>query len=578
MQEKKGMPAQNSDVASILQEFSDILEIEGANQYRVRAYRTAAQAVRGLPHNVRTLVQQDQDLTKFPGIGKEMALKIREIVNTGNLEALQKARERVSPELVKLMYLQSLGPKRVKALNEKLGINSIQDLQQAAEAGKIAQLPGFGTKTQATILKEIKRFQGKEVRFRIDEVEDIARTLVEHLSGIAGVQQVEAAGSFRRRKETVGDLDILVTGNIPSELMQAFVSHEDVTEILSHGETKSSVLLRNGLQVDLRFMEQKSFGAALHYFTGSKAHNIAVRKHALQFGFKINEYGVFDDEEMVAGLTEEEVYARIGLAYIEPELREDRGELEAAAEGKLPKLIMTEDLRGDLHVHSKATDGRSTLEELAVAARDFGYEYLGISDHTHNLSVVKGLDPERLALQMEEIDRINDKLSGIKLLKGSEVDILMDGSLDLPDWILKKLDYCICSVHTGFNLSRQAQTERILRAMDNPWFRILGHPSGRLIGKREPYKVDLERIIAGARDRGCILELNSQPDRLDLDDVHCKAAKEMGVKVAVTSDSHHKDGFYVIRYGLGQARRGWLEKEDVINTLSLKEFEQLMKR
>jgi len=569
------MPAHNSDVASMFEELADILEIEGANPFRVRAYRNGARAVGGLSQSLRDLVPRDEDLTQYPGIGQELAAKIKEIVDTGSLSALEEARQRVSPDLVSLMHIQGLGPKRVKALHDKLGVNSLADLQQAAAEGKVAELSGFGAKTQESILEEIERFQGEEKRYKLAVVEDVAATLSRHLEQQNGVQEVQVAGSFRRRKETVGDLDILVTGNRSDEVMQALVNYEDVRQVLAHGQTKSSVIMKNGLQVDLRFVEQDSFGAALHYFTGSKAHNIAVRRLALDRELKVNEYGVFQGDQKVAGKSEEEVYASVGLPYIVPELREDRGELEAAAKDRLPQLIQLNNVCGDLHVHTKATDGKNTLQELAQAAREMGYEYLGITDHTRNLSMVGGLDEHRLMEQMEEIEDVNTRFSGITLLKGSEVDILKDGSLDLPDWVLQKLDFCVCSVHTAFNLSREKQTERILRAMDNPNCTILGHPSGRLIGSREAYDVDMERVLQGAGERGCILELNSQPDRLDLDDVYCKAAKELGVKVAISSDAHQIGNLGLIRYGVDQARRGWLEAEDVVNTRSLEELKKL---
>jgi DNA polymerase (family 10) len=572
------MPAHNNDVASMFTELADILEIEGANPFRVRAYRNAARAVSGLSYSLRDLVHQDEDLTQFSGIGEELAAKIKEIVDTGSLSALEKARQRVSPELVSLLHIQGLGPKRVKALHDNLGVNSLADLHQAATKGKVAELSGFGPKTQKSILDEIERFQGQEKRYTLASVEDIATDMVRHLEKQTGVKKVTVAGSFRRRKETVGDLDILVTGTRADQVMQALIDYEDTRQVLAHGQTKSSVVLKNGLQVDLRFVDQDSFGAALHYFTGSKAHNIAVRRLALDRDLKVNEYGIFQGEKKVAGKSEEDVYANVGLPYIEPELREDRGELEAAVKGELPWLIQKEDLCGDLHVHTKDSDGKNTLQELAKAAEDMGYEYLGITDHTKNLSMVGGLDEHRLMEQMEEIDSLNADLSGITLLKGSEVDILKDGSLDLPDWVLRELDYCICSVHTIFNLSAQKQTERILRAMDNPNCTILGHPSGRLIGSREPYALDMERILEGAREKNCILELNSQPERLDLDDVYCKAAKELGVQIAISSDAHQIGNLQLIRFGVGQARRGWLEAKDVVNTRSLQELKKLFKR
>jgi len=572
------MPTHNSDIESMLNELADILEIEGANPFRVRAYRNGARAVTGFSQSLVDLVQQEDDLTQYSGIGKELAAKIKEIAKTGTLSALEEARQRVSPDLVSLLHIQGLGPKRVKSLHEELGVESVQELKEAAASGKIAALSGFGKKTQESILEEIDRFQGQEKRFKMAEVEDVAFALVEHLQNVDGVDQVEIAGSFRRRKETVGDLDILVTGTRSAEVMDSLTSYEDVRQVLSHGQTKSSVVLKNDLQVDVRFVARESFGAALHYFTGSKAHNIAVRKMALDYDLKVNEYGVFRDDDLVAGRTEGEVYACVDLPYIEPELREDRGEFEAAAQGRLPALITSSDLRGDLHVHTNATDGRNTLEEMAKAAKESGYEYLGITDHTRNLTMVHGLDPDRLARQIDEIDEINDRSTGVTLLKGTEVDILENGKLDLPDWILERLDFCVCSVHTRFKLSRDTQTERVLRAMDNPNFTIFGHPSGRLIGSRSAYDLDMDRILHSALDKGCLLELNSQPDRLDIDDVTCKAAKDMGIKVVISTDAHRTADLGLVRFGLGQARRGWLEPGDVANTRPLEELRKLFKR
>jgi DNA polymerase (family 10) len=572
------MPIHNSDIESMLNELADILEIEGANPFRVRAYRTGARAVTGFSQSLVDLVQQKEDLTRYSGIGKELAAKIEEIARNGTLSALEEARQRVSPELVSLLHIQGLGPKRVKALHEELKVESVQDLKEAAASGKIAGLSGFGKKTQDSILEEIDRFQGQEKRFKTAEVEEVAHALVEHLQKMDGVDQVEIAGSFRRRKDTVGDLDLLVTGDRSTGVMDGLTSYEDVRQVLSHGQTKSSVILKNELQVDVRFVARESFGAALHYFTGSKAHNIAVRKMALDRDLKVNEYGVFRNDELVAGNTEEEVYACVDLPYIEPELREDRGEFEAAAQDRLPQLITARDLRGDLHVHTRATDGKNTLEEMARAAREFGYEYLGITDHTRNLTMVHGLDPDRLARQIDDIDEINDRITGVTLLKGTEVDILENGKLDLPDRILERLDFCVCSVHTKFKLSRDKQTERVLRAMDNPNFTVFGHPSGRLIGSRSPYDLDMDRILHGALDKGCLLELNSQPDRLDIDDVTCKAAKDMGIKVVISTDAHRTADLRLVRFGLGQARRGWLEPGDVANTRPLEELRKLFRR
>jgi len=572
------MPIHNSDVERMFNELADLLDIEGANPFRVRAYRNGARAISGLTRSVSDLVQEGEDLSRYQGIGKDLAQKIKEAVETGRLQSLDEAKERVDPALRTLMNIQGLGPKRIKALHEKLGITSAEGLRKAAQEGRIKSLSGFGAKTEQSILEELERFQGEEKRFSLAEVEDVAASLESFLEGIQGVDQVTVAGSYRRRKETVGDLDILVTAEKDSRATDHFVNHEDVVDVLSHGETRSSVVLRSGIQVDLRVVPEESYGAALHYFTGSKAHNIAVRKLGLDKGYKVNEYGVFEGDRQVAGRTETEVYAAMGLAYMEPELREDRGEIQAALEGALPELLREEDLRGDLHAHTEATDGKGSLADMAEAALELGYEYLGITDHTQHLTMTGGLDPDRLARQVEAIDEVNERMEGITLLKGTEVDILEDGSLDLPDWILERLDFCVCSVHSKFRLSRDKQTERVVRAMDNPNFTIFGHPSGRLLGSRSAYDIDMDRILKAALERGCLIEINSQPDRLDLTDTSCKAAKDMGVRMAISTDAHRTADLRLIRFGVSVARRGWLEPQDVVNTRSLSELRELFKR
>jgi DNA polymerase (family 10) len=395
---------------------------------------------------------------------------------------------------------------------------------------------------------------------------------------VENVGRVVAAGSYRRRKETVGDVDILVTFSGGCRVMDRFVRYDEVERVLSHGETRSTVILRGGLQVDVRVVDEESYGAALHYFTGSKPHNVAIRTMGVKMGLKINEYGVFRGERRIAGRTEEEVYARVGLACMEPELREDRGELEAAREGRLPRLVTQDDIRGDLQVHTHDTDGSAGLEEMADAAGRMGYEYLAITDHSRRVRMARGLDEKRLADQIRRIDRLNGRAGGPQILKSCEVDILEDGSLDLPDAILKELDFVIGSIHYNRNLSRERQTERVLRAMDNPLVNILAHPTGRLIGEREPYAIDLERVMEGARQRGCYLELNAHPDRLDMDDVYCKMAKEMGLRVPISTDAHSIDNLQFIKYGIYQARRGWLEPQDVLNTRPWEELGRLLRR
>ena len=477
------------------------------------------------------------------------------------------------------MQLGGLGPKRVRALHEELAIDSLDGLKEAVEAGRVHAVSGFGKKTEEGIKARLANWQGQEARTPLVEAEEVVKILVRYLAAGPGVEDVAPAGSFRRRLETVGDLDLLVACEDPVAIMDRFVGYEEVCEVVSKGETRSTVRLRSGMQVDLRVVPKASWGAALHYFTGSKAHNIAVRRRGVERGLKINEYGVFRGEDQIAGETEEAVYDSVGLAFIATELREDRGGVAAAESGTLPRLVSLEDIRGDLHVHTKASDGHDGLEAMAEAAAERGYEYLAITDHTKHLGVARGLDAERLAEQIDAIDRLNEKLDGrIRLLKGSEVDILEDGSLDLPDEILERLDLRVCSVHYKFELPERQQTERVLRAMDHRLFNILAHPSGRLIGARDAYAIDLERIIEGAAERGCCLEVNAQPSRLDLTDVACKMAKEAGVKVAISTDAHGRDGLNNMRFGVWQARRGWLGQADVINTRSLGELGRLLER
>jgi DNA polymerase (family 10) len=572
------MPVQNADVAEIFNKVGDLLDIQGANPFRVRAYRNAARTVSSLPRSVSEMIEGDEDLTALAGIGKDLAGKIREIVETGTLSQLEEIEKETPAELDKLMKVEGLGPKRVKALHQDLGISDLDELKEAAEKGKIRGLEGFGKKTEEKILEDLKQEHIREERIELPQAEQRAEPLVAYLKETKGIKRVTVAGSFRRRKETVGDLDILVTCKKGSRVMERFVQYEDVRKVVSRGKTRSTVVLRSGLRVDLRVLPQVSYGAALHYFTGSKSHNIAVRKLGVQKGLKINEYGVFRGDERVAGKTEEEVYGQVDLPYIEPELREDRGEVDVARKDQLPDLIELKDLRGDLHSHTKETDGHSDLKEMAEAAKDHGYEYLAVTEHSEKVSMAKGLDAERLARQIKAIDGLNENLEGIVLLKGIEVDILEDGSLDLPDDILSELDLTVCSVHYNRNLSKKKQTERIIRAMDNPHFNILAHPTGRLINEREPYDVDLEAVMEAAKDRGCFMELNAHPDRLDLTARHCQMAKEMNLKVVVSTDAHSPADLDFMRFGVDQARRGWLEAGDVLNTRTLKQLRKLLKR
>ncbi len=575
------MPVHNSEVAGIFSRIADLLEIKGENPFRIRAYRNAARTIGGMSKSAADLLEQGKDLKDLPGIGWDLADKVKTIVETGTHPLLRELEKELPPELPDLMKIQGMGPNKVKVLFEKLGVKSVKDLKKAAEKKKIQELHGFGETTEKKILEELGRVEDQiegRGRTKLAVAEQIAGPLVDYLKKEEGVNKLEVAGSYRRRKETVGDLDILATCKKDCRLMDRFVNYDEVEEILARGKTKSSVVLRSGIQVDLRVVPQVSFGAALHYFTGSKEHNIAVRKMGVKKSLKINEYGVFKGKKRIAGKTEKEVYRQVGLPYIEPELRENRGEFEAAKKNSLPRLIVLDKIKGDLHVHTKATDGHYSLEEMSDAARARGYEYMAITDHSRHVTVARGMDVKRLRKQIENIDKLNQKSKGIVILKSIELDILEDGSLDLPDEVLEELDLVICSIHYKFNLSRDKQTERILRAMDNPHFNILSHPTGRLINERRPYEISMERVMEAAREKGCYLELNAHPDRLDLNDNDCKMAKDMGVKLAIGTDAHRIDDLDLMRFGIGQARRGWLEAEDILNTRSWKELKKLLKR
>lgn len=572
------MPVHNADVAAVFEEMADLLEIEGSNPFRIRAYRNAARTLRDLPREVGAMLDEGEDLTELPGIGEDLAGKIKEVVETGTTAMLEQYRKKVPKTLTELLRIPGIGPKRVKALYHELGIRTLDQLQKAAQDGLVRSLHGFGDKTERYILDQLKKRAGEGRRFKLAVATQYAEALIAYLRESPGVKQVVAAGSYRRAKETIGDLDLLVTAAAGSPVMDRFVSYPEVEEILVQGATKASIRLACKLQVDVRVVPEDSYGAALQYFTGSKAHNVALRRLAQQHGLKLNEYGLFKGDRSVAGVTEESVYAAVGLPWVPPELRENRGEFEAARAGRLPALVEVVDLRGDLHAHTKATDGRNSIREMAEAARARGLEYLAITDHSRRLTMAKGLDPKRLFEQLEEIDRLSATLSGITLLKGIEVDILEDGTLDLPDEDLCRLDLVVGAVHSHFRLSRQKQTERILRAMDHPYFTILAHPSGRLIDERAPYDVDMARIIRHARERGCFLEVNAHPVRLDLTDTDCQMAKEEGAMFSINSDAHSILDFENLRYGVGQARRGWLEKNDVLNARPLHSLQPLLKR
>jgi DNA polymerase (family 10) len=568
----------NDEIAQTFDQLADLLEIDEANPFRVRAYRDAARMLRGLPEDVSAMLERGEDLSELPTIGKDLAGKIAEIVDTGHLQVLEDLKRTVPAGLAELTRIPGLGPKRVKLLYDRIGIKTPQALRAAAERGKLQRLKGFGPKSEENVLKFFKADRVLDKRTRLFDAQKIADRIVAHLAAFANQADITVAGSFRRCAETVGDLDIVVASAAPEKIMDHFATFDEIESIVGKGRTLATVRLRSGMQVDLRAVPRESYGAAVVYFTGSKAHNIALRKRGVGRGLKINEYGVFKGQRSIAGRTEKEVYAAVGLPFISPELREDRGEMEAAEKGRLPKLIEIEDIRGDLHVHTKASDGRDTIRDMALAARQRGYAYVAIADHTKHARIAHGLTASRLERQMDEIDRLNEELGGIRILKCSEVDILADGSLDMPDSTLAKLDLAVCAVHFDFDLGAAKQTERIIRAMDHPAFSILAHPTCRLIGERDPMRVEMERLMDAALERGCYLEANGQPERLDLNDVCCRMAKERGLKLALSTDAHSVEQLDFMQLSVGQARRGWLEKVDVLNARSWRDLKAVLRR
>ncbi|MDA8051288.1 MAG: DNA polymerase/3'-5' exonuclease PolX [Rhodospirillales bacterium] len=573
------MPVANAEIAAALEEIADLLEIDQANPFRVRAYRQAARTVGGLARGVAEMLAAGERLDALPGIGADLAEKIATLARGERLPLLEGLSGKTPAGITALLGLPGLGPKRVHKLHEALGIDSVTKLSAALAAGDVARLPGFGTVTAAKLVEALKHGAGQKPRMKLAVADEVVAPLLAALRGATGVARAEVAGSSRRRRETVGDLDLVVSAEDPRPVMQRFLGCEDVTEVLEKGTTRSSVVLRAArLQVDLRVVGEASYGAALLYFTGSKAHNIALRQIAIDRGLKLNEYGLFKGARRVAGRTEAEIYERLGLATMPPELREDEGEIAAAREGRLPRLVAIGDIRGDLHVHTDASDGHASLAVMAAAAQARGYEYVAVTDHSRRMAMVHGLDARRLGEQITAIERLNRTLSGITVLAGIEVDILEGGTLDLPDSILGRLDLVVGAIHSHFELAEEKQTERLLWAMDNRLLNIVAHPTGRLINGRAPYGVDMERVMRGALERGCHLEVNAQPDRLDLDAHHCRAAKELGLRLAISTDAHDPGQFGLIRYGVDQARRGWIEADDVLNTRPLGALRKVLAR
>lgn len=562
----------NQEIAKIFNEIADLLEIKGENPFRIRAYRRAAQNIEGLPKSVEEIPREE--LLKVPGIGQDLAGKIEEYIKTGKMQAHEDLKHEIPEGLLTLLSVPSLGPKTSKILYEKLKIKDLDDLERLAKDHKLAGLPGIKEKTEENILKGIEMLKRGKERQPIGRVLPIANDIIEHLRKKAPVSKIDIAGSLRRWKDTIKDIDILATSDNPKEVMRVFVHLPHVKDVLMYGPTKSTVIIHEDLQVDLRVVENESYGAALAYFTGSKAHNIRLREMAMKKGLKINEYGIFreKDNKKIGGEREDDIYKILGLPYIPPELREDQGEIEAALDRRLPKLITLEDIKGDLHVHSKWSDGSHTFEQLVEAAKERGYSYIAITDHSKGLGIARGLTGERLLEQKKEIDAVNKKLKGFRIIHGVEVDIRSDGSLDIPDDVLKDLDIVVASIHSGFKQSRKQLTDRLISAIKNPYVSIIAHPTGRLIGERDAYDVDMDEILTVAKKTGTAIEINAYPLRLDINDTYAKKAKEMGIPIVIATDTHVTNQFDYMRYGISIARRGWLEKDDVLNTLDVDEL------
>jgi DNA polymerase (family 10) len=575
----------NKAIAGLLYETADLLEIDGQDSFRVRSYRNAAEAIEALPQQIADLIQEPKKLLEIQGIGKGMQANLLQLFKEGRIEAHTELLKKYRPSMLELLKIQGLGPKTIALIWSAHQVSDLEGVEKLAREGKIRELPRMGEKHELKLLKAIEDYRRIAGRFLLDTAEQLAEKLVEHLLATPGIEKVTPAGSLRRGRETVGDLDILVTGKgcIEAEsrqtLIELLLRFPGLMDVIAQGENKVSFRHRNGMQVDVRLLPPESFGAAMQYFTGSKAHNVALRQRALKMGFTLNEYALatLEDEKPVAGATEEEIYSKLKLDFIPPELRENLGEIEAAAGHALPMLIEPSDIRGDVHMHTVETDGRNTIEEMAEAARERGYEYMAITDHSKNLAFANGLTDERALEHIRRIRAVEKKMKGIRIFAGVEVDILGDGSLDLSDSVLEQMDIVIASVHSQFNQDRATMTDRLLKAVANPNTSLIGHPTGRQLLRRDAYQFDFDAVLKAAAKHKVAMELNSYPERLDLNDVHLRMAKQHGVKIVINTDSHHTSHMEKLRYGITQARRAWLTKDDVLNTLPLQKFARTMK-
>jgi len=575
----------NKAIAGILYETADLLEIDGQDSFRIRSYRNAAEAIEAQTQQIADLIGEPKKVLAIPGIGKGMLLNLQEMFKEGKLSLHAELLKKYHPSMLELLKIQGLGPKTIALIWSAYQVSDVDGLARLAKEGKIRELPRMGEKQEQKLLKAIEDYRRIGGRFLLDVAEQQADKIIEHLRAYPGVEKVTPAGSLRRGRETVGDLDILVTGKAccydgaRQDLIDHIIKLPGLMEIIARGDNKVSFRMRAGMQVDVRLLPPDSFGAAMQYFTGSKAHNVALRQRALKMGYTLSEYSLadLDSEKPVAGKTEEEIYARLKLDYIPPELRENLGEIDAAAAHTLPDLITQADLQGDVHMHTVETDGRNTIEQMAAAAEEYGYKYIAITDHSKNLAFANGLDDERAVEHIQRIRAVNDMVGELTILAGIEVDILADGTLDLSDSVLEQMDIVIASVHSHFNQSPSEMTDRLLKAVENPNTSLIGHPTGRMLLRRDAYAFDIEAVLKAAARKKVAMELNSYPDRLDLNDRHLRLAKEHGVKIVINTDSHHTSHLDKIRFGILQARRAWLTKQDVLNTLPLSKFAKAMK-
>jgi DNA polymerase (family 10) len=567
---------ENAQVADIFDEIADLIELDEGNEYRIRSYRAAARTVRDLSQRLEDLVTQEEDLSEIPNIGESTADKIHEILETGTCQRLEEMRSKVPPELTEIMRVPDLGPRKAMQLHRELGIDDLDELREACESHKVRELEGMGKKTEENILQGLETLESVGERVLLRDAADHVVSVGRHLDGVDAIRRWEVAGSFRRRKETVGDLDILVEASDRDQAADGILELEDVDEVMGRGKERVSVRLSDGLQIDFRFFEESSFGSALMYFTGSKAHNIHVRQLAVERDWKLNEYGLFKDDHRLAGSTEESVYHRLNLPWIPPELREDRGEVEAAQEEDLPELVEAGDIRGDLQSHTDVTDGTSSIGEMAEAAADRGYDYFAITDHTKRVTMAKGLDDDGALAHAENIREVDADMDDFWLLAGIEVDILKSGALDLKEETLEELDWVVASIHYDMDMEQEEMTERLLSAIRSGVVHCLGHPTVRVLGKRDPIPFDADRVFEACAEKGVFIEVNAQPDRLDLPDFYCKRALEAGVRFTISTDAHKPSDLDFMPYGVDVARRGWLRRRDVLNTRTVKQFREAL--